>query len=877
MTLLKATFGYYAVGIFLYKDGRLRVGASTGNVYQQNMPEFDPSLGMIGWAARNAQAAVSNNVGQDPRYYRLGVLPETHSEVSVPLMVEERVLGVLDVQSDQTDAFNPDTVALLETLAAQIALAVEQAESYAAERELAQQLEALVQASQAVASILELDELLERVVELIGDTFGFERVHIFISIGEMLVFRAGIGPHSVRWLIDELVYRIDAPIGLIPLAARTGQALRVDDVQQSDVYKPGIGLEDTRSEMVVPIQMAGRVLGVLDVQSDRPAAFTADDQVLMQSLADSVAVAIRNAALYVSERRRRTMADTLREVSETLAAQLELDDVITSALHGMRQLTSPDGAGIFLIDEDGRGLTAFITTGEEMIGYAGRRVRLDPSLFGDEDSILVRVGEVFHEMLEQDAEQPLITIPLAVGGSLIGYLVAGQSVQWLQGALDIEMVGSLANQTAVAISNARLYTAQQAEAYVTTVLLQVAEAVNAQADAGEALDTIARLTALLAGVGRCLILSWEPQTRCYRLVAEYGIAQEQFDAEAEHAIAAADYPLLDLLSVTDSPLGAGRGFELEIPQPLARLLPSPRIQAFPLQAKSGPIGLLVVDEPVAGNPRLMTILAGIAHQTATVLESINLQASAVERRRLEQELAVARGIQASFIPDVPPAQPGWELAAVWRAARQVSGDFYDFIPLAEGRWGLAIADVADKGMPAALFMAVCRTLLRAAANTRVSPSETLARVNELLFNDARSDLFVTLFYAVWDPATGVLTYASGGHNPALLWRDEARDLVELQADGIALGVIDAVDLESKTVQLSPGDVVIGYTDGLTEAMQVDYTEWGLHRLKDAIQTAPATSAADVLDTVLDAVDAFVGDAPQNDDLTMWLLRYTGDD
>ncbi len=174
-------------------------------------------------------------------------------------------------------------------------------------------------------------------------------------------------------------------------------------------------------------------------------------------------------------------------------------------------------------------------------------------------------------------------------------------------------------------------------------------------------------------------------------------------------------------------------------------------------------------------------------------------------------------------------------------------------------------------------MAVCRTLLRAAANTRVSPSETLARVNELLFNDARSDLFVTLFYAVWDPATGVLTYASGGHNPALLWRDEARDLVELQADGIALGVIDAVDLESKTVQLSPGDVVIGYTDGLTEAMQVDYTEWGLHRLKDAIQTAPATSAADVLDTVLDAVDAFVGDAPQNDDLTMWLLRYTGDD
>ncbi len=876
VTLVKDTFGYYAVGIFVYEGGQLRVGASTDDVYQENYPWVEPGEGMIGWAARTGQTALANNVGQDERYRPLGALPETRSEIALPLRVEERVLGVLDVQSSRSNAFSPEDVSLLETLAAQVALAVQQAQSYDAERRLAQRLEALTQVSQAIASVLDLDDLLDRLVDLIGETFGFERVHIFIRLGDVLVFRAGIGPHSVHWMVGELAYSIDGP-GLIPKAARTGGSLLVGDVSRSEDYRPGVGLEDTRSEMTVPIQMAGIVMGVLDVQSRVKDAFTPEDLHLMESLADAAAVAIRNATLYANERRRRTQADSLREVSATLASELDFEAVVAETLRGLWQVVAVKAAALVLIEEQADRLTVYAAAGPNLEGYVGHRMPLDAFDLADEGAVRDAIRRVSSDLLGLPKDEPLMIVPLTVGGTLIGYLVGVQPPLRYQGADDLEIAAAFANQAGVAISNARLYAAQQAEVYVTTVLLQVAEAVNAQVDALSALETIARLTALLVGVSRCLILRWEPGDGAYYPWAQYGVARDRFDAMMGRPIQAERYPLLELLTVTARPLGAGQGHHLPIPEPLAALLMTPSVLCLPLRARSGLVGLLVVDDPPKGAaPRLLSILTGIAHQTATVIETAHLQASAVEHERLEQELAVARTIQASFMPGALPQGDGWRTAAVWRAARQVGGDFYDFIPLQSGLWGLVIADVADKGMPAALFMAVCRTLVRAAAASRTSPAATLVRVNELLFNDGHSDLFVTLFYAVWNPATATVTYASAGHNPALLVRREGREVIELPCRGIALGVVPQIELEEQTVILEPGDAVVAYTDGVTEAMRANYAEWGLERLKRTLLSVAGHAPDSLLHHVLHEVDRFVGDAPQNDDLTLWVLQREAD-
>lgn len=248
---------------------------------------------------------------------------------------------------------------------------------------------------------------------------------------------------------------------------------------------------------------------------------------------------------------------------------------------------------------------------------------------------------------------------------------------------------------------------------------------------------------------------------------------------------------------------------------------------IPLIAKGTLVGAMLVDRGAeVGVPhRRMNILNGIAHQAALAIETARLQAESSERQRLERELEVAQRIQRSFLPQQLPQLPGWQIATFYRAARQVGGDFYDFIPLKSGKWGIVIADVADKGVPAALFMALCRTNIRAAAFSREDPVETLIRVNELLLSDSRSDMFVTVWYGVWDPLSGELVYANTGHNPPLLLSANGTS-TELMAKGIALGVVDKLKLERKSIALATGDVLIAYTDGITDALRSDGTEFG---------------------------------------------------
>jgi serine phosphatase RsbU (regulator of sigma subunit)/putative methionine-R-sulfoxide reductase with GAF domain len=871
--LTKSTFGYYCVSIFVSKSNHLQIGASTSEHFQNNIAPIRPGSGLIGWSGRKAQTALANNVAQDKRYRRVGLLPETQSEIAIPLIIKTRVVGVLDVQSNSTDAFQPDDVFVLETLAAQIAVAIEQAQTYADEHRLAQRLEALMQVSQAVVSLLDLDELLERVVDLIADTFGFRRVHIFQIVGDQIIFRAGTGPHSIRWMVNALTYQLDDR-GLIPKTVRTGKSQFVADVSKSKDFIAGPGIENTRSEMVIPIKMASRMLGIIDLQSDEKNAFSEEDLVLMQSLADTVAVAIRNATLYANERRRRNLADTLREVSASLASNLNLDEVLARILDGLSQVVSLDSIAILLVEEDREeSLRIVATTGNRLNGIVGNQLHIARSstanpLATQEEAI----STAYHELLQVDDKHICVIAPLLISGNRIGYLIADNHDAISFSPSDREIVLAFANQAAVAINNARLYSAQQSEAWVTTALLQVAEAVNGQVSIEEILETIARLATLLSGVDQCLILRWLPSEQSFLIEAFYPTSRNTI---GHTKFKAADYPFLDLLSVATQPLRAGNNHQLPMPDMLEHLLRVPSALGFPLHAKGDLVGVMIVDDrslDTDSDGRLLDILTGIAHQTATALETALLHAGAAEHERLDQELEVARRIQASFIPESPPNVPGWSLAAHWRAARQVSGDFYDFIPLPNNLWGLVIADVADKGVPAALFMAMCRTLVRATAMSRSSPADTLVRVNDLLHNDSRSDLFVTMLYLIWDPEASSLKYANAGHNPLLLARHGKQRIEELKTHGIALGIIPNIQLEEMTIKINPGDTLLAYTDGVTEARNTSDDEWGTGGLQKAF-IADRQKRPDILiANILQQLDTFASGATQHDDITLWALK-----
>jgi sigma-B regulation protein RsbU (phosphoserine phosphatase) len=245
-----------------------------------------------------------------------------------------------------------------------------------------------------------------------------------------------------------------------------------------------------------------------------------------------------------------------------------------------------------------------------------------------------------------------------------------------------------------------------------------------------------------------------------------------------------------------------------------------------------------------------------------------------ELERREYEMETAKGIQQSLLPESPPQVEGFELAALSLPAWEVGGDFYDFISISQDKWGLVIADVSGKGVPAALFMALSRTLVRANAVGDLTASEAIQRANSLIAQDARSGMFVTLFYAVLESKRKRLNYVNAGHNPPLLLKGSAGGIILLQAKGIALGVMDDIDLEEGELELASNDTVILYTDGVTEAINEKEEQFGQERLMQVIAQSTDLPAQDLIDKIKEEVTAFAKGQPQFDDFTLVVLKAT---
>jgi len=335
-----------------------------------------------------------------------------------------------------------------------------------------------------------------------------------------------------------------------------------------------------------------------------------------------------------------------------------------------------------------------------------------------------------------------------------------------------------------------------------------------------------------------------------------------------------DDPLLNYLLYT-------QGFieieKLDLDSPALELLKQEGVHiTVPLISQGELIGLVNL------GPRLSEqdystddrrLLNTLVTQAAPALRVAQLakqqQAEARQLERREQELRVARVIQETLLPKELPELAGLQVSAHWQPAREVSGDFYDFLEFPDGRLGVVIADVTDKGVPAALVMATTRTIIRATAERIVSPGEVLQRTNDLLNPDIPRNMFVTCLYIVIDPSTGKLWFANAGHN--LPYKSTGNGMIELRATGMPLGLLPGMKYEEKEAILEPGESLLLYSDGLVEAHNPNGDMYGFPRLKQFVVEHPVY--VDTIGLLVNDLVSFTGPTwEQEDDVTLVLIN-----
>ncbi|HKZ68461.1 MAG TPA: GAF domain-containing protein, partial [Anaerolineales bacterium] len=612
----------YEVSFFEQAGDGLRLQATTVGEWKAQIGISAAAEGVAAEAAAARQTVVRESLPELEEGGGGDGLPAIPmAELGVPVIIEDRLCGVLHIRSRTSPAFDANAISLFESLANQIAFAILESELYTAEQRRSTQLAAIAQISRTIVSALELEELFDDVLDRVEESFGYKRAHIFLLNDDRLVFRSGIGKGAARWAVHGLAYNLDGR-GLIATAGRTRRAMLTADTVQHPDYLPGSGLEDTRAEMAAPMIMGEKLLGVFDVQSEKPGRFTADDLQILQTLADTLAVAVRNARLFEIERRRRHLAETLRDVSAAVTSTLDLDDVLDLILTGLERVVAYDAASILLVNETG-----------ELILRAGRGLPelhaavgdvLDISLYphGESFPATINFGEVdrqheYHDLIALPDPHACLGAVLALRGEHIGYLVVDRAGETRFPQGEVELIGAFASQAAVAIENARLYTAQLEQAWVSTALLQVTEATTRATELNEVIQTVARLTPMLVGVERCAVLMREGDA--FWVKAFYGQGATMPSLESTPGFTGQVWPKLQaLIDTRDVVVIAEHEIADELPVGLSHWFAGVVI-LLPLLAKGEVQGVLMVGQDLGAVPftsHRIELLGGIANQTA---------------------------------------------------------------------------------------------------------------------------------------------------------------------------------------------------------------------------------------------------------------------
>ncbi|MFN8497456.1 MAG: SpoIIE family protein phosphatase [Anaerolineae bacterium] len=671
---------------------------------------------------------------------------------------------------------------------------------------------------------------------------------------------------------------------------RTGRLKRAVNIVQCSRLEEAAG--DTgglRYHASIPIRARKRTLGILNVTGASEEVFSGADLSVLGAVGDALGMAIERAQLidYARSRRYREQ-ETLLRLSRELLSSLDPRQVTQLVVEEAARILDADAAALSLLAGDDT-MTIVATVGWEPQWLEDNAFRALPGglthrAYVEGDTIIEADMQASpsggSDIVRAHGWRAGVAVPVAIRGAAIGVLAVYARAADHFSDEDSRLLGLIAAQAALAIHNAREYEEKAQEAWHRNALLQVSENIRNLSRMEDILETVGRLAPMFLGARSCGFFLWDGAAAAF---APHAIQGGTDETARRARFAALTSPQGG--AIFERVLADRQPFLVTRPEAAASadlfdVFDADRLLIVPLVARSLLVGVMALDpsaETERYTPRLLEIASGMGSQTAVAIENERLRRAELEAERLAQELELAHHIQRSFLPDQAPTLAGWDIAPCWKPARIVTGDFYDFVAQPDGGVGVVIADVSDKGAPAAIFMAVSRSLLRASVLAYPQPVEAIDHANALIAADADSSMFVTAFLLALDGRGGHLDFVNAGHNPPLLVRaDGSVEWLGQDAHGPALGIVLDYRWPGRGADLAAGDTLVLYTDGITEAINERDEAFGEARLAELVAAHRRLSAEALAARIVDAVGEFAGDHPQFDDITLVVLKRLGD-
>jgi len=752
-------------------------------------------------------------------------------------------------------------------------------------------LKALEELSKVINSNLSLEETLNYTLDLILKLFQVPSGSIYILSPNKKYMEISVARGEKA--DDVKKYKIKLGEGIAGKTAVTGEPMIVQDVKSSVDFAHHIGEAINyipKNALCVPIKIKDTILGVIEIM-DKPTDFTEEDLSLLSSISNTIGIAIENINVYKLLQNNFEKLSKLIEISKIINTTLDIKFLLQYIMDSAKEVLKAEGSSLMLMDEDKKELYFDITAGEAGDILKQIRIPLGKGVAG----IVAQTGE---PMLIEDAQNDprvykgvdektkivtrnLIAVPMRVRDKIIGVLEVINSIDKpCFDKNDLDLLQAFGDASGIAIYNRELIKNLQnlnkeleKNYKEIKAMYEINSALANETEPEKVFEIGVKVISEIFGIERVSIMLYNEKSDSLEVNSAVGIDKNiipNIKVKVGDKISGYVFKNNKSILVKDinkyKIFGKNKKFRYK----------TASFISIPLSVRGKKLGVLNLtdkkDGQVFEDDELSTFEV-IARQIEKNYENVIYYNQFLEKQQIEKELEITRHIQEHILPKSFPKIEGIEVSAFNIPAKEVGGDFYDYIEIDKNTHAFLIADVSGKSLPASMFMALSRSITRIQASNLIYPSKVLQESNKYIFKDSESGMFVTLFYMVIYNNKKIIKFGSAGHNEQLFYDYESDNFKYLKVKGIPLGISVNAKYDEGEIEYKKNDILVLYTDGVTEAINKAGEEFGLERLKNIIINSKYETAENILNNIIKEIEKFTYGIPQFDDITLLVIKF----